>query len=179
MCQALNVPPALKYESDGGPGIEQIMELLLGSIYSLEDRRTFMTQVFLFWIMGAIDGHAKNFSLALRPGGEFQLTDVYDVMSAYPLIAKKQLEQRRMSMAMSLRGKNRQYQWERMFRRHWLSTAKRCKFPEDEMTQIIKKILGEMDNVIEIVRKKLPENFPGDVATPIFDGMKKARDRMD
>ncbi|ORJ62483.1 type II toxin-antitoxin system HipA family toxin [Geothermobacter hydrogeniphilus] len=178
MCQALGVPPALKYESDGGPGIEQIMKLLLGSAHSLADRRTFMTRVFLFWVLGAIDGHAKNFSLALKPGGEFQLTPAYDVLSAYPLIAKKQLEQRRMTMAMSLRGKNRQYQWERMFGRHWLSTAKRCNFPSDEMTQIIERIMGEMDPVIERVSARLPKGFPDDVATPIFDGMKRARERM-
>jgi len=178
MCQALGVPPALKYESDGGPGIEPIMELLLGSAHSLDDRRTFMTQVFLFWVLGAIDGHAKNFSLALKPGGEFQLTPAYDVMSAYPLIAKKQLEQRRRTMAMSLRGKNRQYQWERMFGRHWLSAAKRCNFPSDEMTQIIERIMGEMDRVIEQVSARLPKGFPDDVASPIFDGMKRARERM-
>lgn len=30
-CQALGIPPALKYEADGGPGIVAAMELLLGS----------------------------------------------------------------------------------------------------------------------------------------------------
>ncbi len=179
MCQALNVPPALKYESDGGPGIEQIMELLLGSMCGLEDRKTFMTQVFLFWVMGAIDGHAKNFSLFLRPGSEFQLTPAYDVMSAYPLIAKGQYEQRRMTMAMSLKDKNRHYKWERMSRRHWLATAKRCNFPEDEMTQIIDKILGEMDRVVKQVGSRLPQGFPDEVATPIFEGMQNSRNRMD
>ncbi len=32
-CQALNVPPALKYENRGGPGIGNIMSLLMGSDY--------------------------------------------------------------------------------------------------------------------------------------------------
>lgn len=179
MCQALNVPPALKYESDGGPGIEQIMELLLGSINGLEDRKTFMTQVFLFWVMGAIDGHAKNFSIFLGPGGGFHLTPAYDVMSAYPLIAKGQYEKRRMAMAMSLKGKNRHYTWEKMNRRHWLATAKRSNFPEDEMTQIIEIIFGEMDRVVEQVGSILPQGFPDEVATPIFEGMRNARARMD
>ena len=179
MCQALNIPPALKYESDGGPGIAQIMDLLLGSSNSLDDRRNFMTQIYLYWVLGAIDGHAKNFSLFLRSGGEFQLTPAYDVMSAYPLIAKKQLEQRRMTMAMSLSGRSRQYQWERMLRRHWVATAKQCNFPEEEMNQIIERILGGMDAVIEQVAGELPKDFPADVATPIFDGMKRARERMD
>ncbi|MEJ2524392.1 MAG: type II toxin-antitoxin system HipA family toxin [Desulfuromonadales bacterium] len=133
MCQALNVPPALKYESDGGPGAESIMKLLLGSTNSLEDRKIFMTQVFLFWVLGAIDGHAKNFSIFLAPGGAFQLTPAYDVMSAYP---------------------------------------------EESMAQIIQQILGDMDQVIEEVGSKLPKDFPDDISAPIFDGMKRARDRM-
>ncbi|MEJ2476332.1 MAG: type II toxin-antitoxin system HipA family toxin [Desulfobacterales bacterium] len=178
MCQALNVPPALKYESDGGPGAESIMKLLLGSTNSLEDRKIFMTQVFLFWVLGAIDGHAKNFSIFLAPGGAFQLTPAYDVMSAYPLVAKKQLEEKRLAMAMSLKGKNRHYRWEGMFLRHWLSTAKLCNFPEESMAQIIQQILGDMDQVIEEVGSKLPKDFPDDISAPIFDGMKRARDRM-
>jgi len=178
MCQALNTPPALKYESDGGPGIEQIMKLLLGSNNSLEDRKTFMTQVFLFWLLGAIDGHAKNFSIFLLPGGGFQLTPAYDVMSAYPLVAKGHLHQKEVRMAMSLRGKNRHYDWERMRPRHWLSTAKHCNFPAEEMTQIMNRVLGEMDQIIAQVETNLPKEFPEDISASIFDGMRKAKDRI-
>jgi serine/threonine-protein kinase HipA len=178
MCQALNTPPALKYESDGGPGIEQIMKLLIGSNNSLEDRKTFLTQVFLFWVLGAIDGHAKNFSIFLFPGGAFHLTPAYDVISAYPLVAKKQLSLRKIHMAMSVKGERRYYSWERMFQRHWLATAKACNFPEDEMTQVIESVLAGMDHVIENVGANLPDGFPDEVATPVFDGMRRARDRM-
>jgi serine/threonine-protein kinase HipA len=83
-----------------------------------------------------------------------------------------------MSMAMSLKGKNRHYRWESMFERHWFSTAKLCNFPEESMAQIIEQILGGMDHVIEDVGNKLPKGFPDDVSTPIFDGMRQARDRM-
>ena len=179
MCQALNVPPALKYESDGGPGIEAIMTLLLGSARSLEDRRTFMTQVFLFWLLGAIDGHGKNFSIALGPGGSFQLTPAYDVISDYPLIAQKQLNQKRLTMAMSLQGKNSHYHWEQMFRRHWLATAKRCKFPAEEMNCIIDESLEKLDGVIKQVSNLLPKGFPEEIAASLFEGMRTARERMD
>ena len=178
MCQALNTPPALKYESDGGPGIEQVMELLIGSNKSLEDRNTFMAQVFLFWVMGAIDGHAKNFSIFLLPGGEFHLTPAYDVISAYPLVARKQLNQKRISMAMSVKGKNRHYRWEEISRRHWLATARACNFPENAMNRIIERVFADVDHVIENVGANLPEGFPEDVAAPVFDGMRRARERM-
>lgn len=177
MCQALNVPPALKYESDGGPGFRQVMELLLGSADSLADRRLFMTANFIFWLLGAIDGHAKNFSIFLLAGGGFKLTPLYDVMSAFPLIAKKQLDQRRLKMAIALMGNNRHHEWHMLYR-HWLSTAKACHFPVDEMESIIAETLDRLDQVIDEVSTQLPEAFPESVAGPIFNGMKTTRDKL-
>ena len=101
MCQANGVAPGLKYESDGGPGIATIMELLKSSQKPEEDRKQFMETVFLFWLLGAIDGHAKNFGIFLKAGGRFQLTPLYDVLSAYPIADKKQIEYRDMKMAMA------------------------------------------------------------------------------
>ncbi len=39
--------------------------------------------------------------------------------------------------------------------------------------------LVDMDRVIDKVGSKLPAGFPEKVVTPIFDGMKSAKDRMD
>lgn len=178
MCQALQVPPALKYESDGGPGIQKVMDLLLGSVDGLQDRRRFMTAQVLFWLLAAIDGHAKNFSLFLLPEGAFRLTPLYDVMSAYPLVAKGQLDSKDLKMAMALRGKNRHYQWLQLQHRHWMSTAKLCNFPGTEMDKIIENLLGQVDEVIQTVGATLPQNFPQELAHSIFQGMKDARDRL-
>jgi len=178
MCQALNVPSALKYENDGGPGFSQIMELLLGSSDSLADRRMFLTANLIFWLLGAIDGHAKNFSIFLLSGGSFKLTPLYDVISAFPLVAKKQLEQRQLKMAMALTGKSRHYDWNAMLYRHWLSTAKSCHFPVDGMEKIIGEVLGRVDEVIDQVSRQLPDSFPDAVAGSIFTGMKNARDKL-
>jgi len=42
-----------------------------------------MTRVLIVFIPAALDGHAKNFSIFLTPGG-YRLTPLYDVMSAAP-----------------------------------------------------------------------------------------------
>jgi len=146
----------------------------LGSENSLEDRKKFMTQVFLFWVLGATDGHAKNFSIFLLPNGSFHLTPAYDIISADPILKSK----REIVMAMAARGKNRHRKWNGIFQRHWLSTAKKCKFPESEMSQIMDRIVGDMDRVIDTVGNNLPENFPDNVAAPIFDGMKSAKESI-
>jgi len=178
ICQALNIPPALKYESDGGPGIERIMTLLLGSADALADRRLFLKIQVLFWLLGAIDGHGKNFSIFLLPGGNYRLTPAYDIMSAYPLLTKRQLDPQKLKMAMAVKGKSSHYHWDKILYRHWLTTAQACRFPTDEMDKIIKELSEGMDVVIEEVRGQLPSTFPGEVAHAIFDGMKDARDRL-
>jgi len=178
MCQALNVPSALKYESDGGPGIARIMDLLFGSVESLADRRTFMTLNLLYWVLTAVDGHGKNFSIFLLPGGSFRLTPAFDVMSAHPLVANKQLEARKLKMAMALTGKSRHYEWTHILHRHWLATAKTCRFPTDEMAAVIDDVLERMDDVIDQVTGHLPATFPDAVAGPIFAGMRRARAKM-
>lgn len=137
-----------------------------------------MTMQILFWLLAAIDGHAKNFSIFLQPGGSYQLTPAYDVMSAFPLVAKHQLEQQNLKMAMAAKGTNRHYQWTRIMYRHWISTAQHCRFPVDEMTAITDDILERMDDVIMEVTGELPPSFPEDVSESIFKGMRNARDRL-
>ena len=90
MCQALGVPPHLKYESDGGPGMDRILSLLLHSDNAKKDRLTFFQAQILFWMLCATDGHAKNFSLMLLPQGHYTLAPLYDVMSAYPVLGRSE-----------------------------------------------------------------------------------------
>lgn len=173
MCQANAVAPALKYESDGGPGIASIMELLKSSLKPEDDRKQFMQTVFLFWLFGAIDGHAKNFSIFLKEGGRFELTPIYDVISAYPLAEKHQIEYQDLKMAMALNGKNKHYRWHEIMPRHWFNESKKVDFPESEMQAIIEQTIGSIDSVITDVVSRLPADFPDDIANPIFDGIRK------
>lgn len=69
LCQATGVPPEAKYEADGGPDMDRILDVLDGSMTREQDRRTFFMAQLLFWMLCATGGHAKNFSLFLRPGG--------------------------------------------------------------------------------------------------------------
>ena len=85
-CQATGKPPDEKYESEGGPGIDAIMEILQNSERAAEDQMDFMRTQVVFWMLAAIDGHAKNFSIFLLPKGAYQLTPLYDILSAYPVL---------------------------------------------------------------------------------------------
>ncbi len=178
MCQVNGIASALKYENDGGPGITKIMEKLRSSLRPEDDRFQFMHTVFLFWLLGAIDGHAKNFSIFLRQGGRFELTPVYDVISAYPLAEKRQVEYNDLKMAMALRGKNTHYAWREIMPRHWFSHSAKVDFPKSKMQQIINEVADRLEMVIETVSANIPPDFPRDVAEPIFSGMRRCIKRI-
>ena len=178
MCQALAVPPAFKYESDGGPGIKPIMDLLYGSTSASQDRRTFMKAQLVYWLIAGIDGHAKNYSIFLLPGGGYQLTPLYDVLSAYPLLARKSLHTKQLKMALSVDGKNKHYDWDTIYPRHWLAQAKKVKFSQKELTGLLEEIIDTTDQVVSIVTAQLPASFPSELADPVFAGMRKALRRL-
>ncbi len=177
LCQALSKPSGLKYESDGGPGIQEIMTLLLGSQEALQDRKKFIKSVFLFWVMGATDGHAKNFSLSIKPQGRYQLTPLYDVISLYPLAAKRQIKWKALKMAMSLKGKNRHYLWHIIQLRHWFAMAEKCQFDASMMQDIIDDVFDNMENVIIKIEDILPSGFPRAICDPIFAGMRRVKNQ--
>lgn len=178
ICQATGTPSALKYEADGGPGMAAIMGLLLGSDRAHVDRTVFMTTQVLFWMLGAIDGHAKNFSIFLRPGSRFHLTPLYDVISIYPLAKAGQISMHKVKMAMAVSGKNRHYRWNSITRRHWLDTAKKCRYPEGEMNQIIEKCCDMAQGCIDQVGEVLPPGFSEQISSAIFSGIYQARERL-
>ena len=82
-------PAGAKYESDGGPGIETIMGILANSADAARDRMNFFVTQLVFWVLAAIDGHAKNFSIAHLPGNTYRSTPLYDVLSAHPIIGTR------------------------------------------------------------------------------------------
>lgn len=178
LCQATRTPPSLKYEVDGGPGIVRIMDLLQGSIRADEDRKEFLRTQVLFWLLAAIDGHAKNFSLFLLPRGEYQLTPRYDVLSAHPMIGhgRGKLSSQKVTLAMAVVGKNRHYRLAEIEGRHWLETANRCGF--SGMRPIIDEILDQTPRVVETVRGEIPPSFPDMVADTILRGLKVQADRL-
>lgn len=177
MCQALGVSPNIKYESDGGPGIESIMRFLLQSRASREDRALFFKAQVLFWLLAAIDGHAKNFSVFIEPEGRYRLTPMYDIMSAYPLLDNRQLEAKKIKMAMALSGDNRHYHWDKIQPQHFISTARAVGFNEKTARKIVVDMMASVDKAIVDVEGQIPAGFPGHIADSILQGIRKQRDR--
>lgn len=177
--QAAGAGPDQKYESDGGPGIREINQRLLGSVRPLEDRIDFFRTQVLFWMLAAIDGHAKNFSVFIEPRGKFRLAPRYDVLSAYPVMGHGagKLAAEKIKMAMAVWDKHRHYHWLRVRRHHFERTATDCGLG-NLSPEIIDGLVQETPRVIEQVHAALPARFAKSVSIPIFSGLQAAADRL-
>jgi serine/threonine-protein kinase HipA len=99
-------------------------------------------------------------------------------MSAYPLAATRQLDTARFKMAMAVTGKNRHYRWQEIQGRHWMSTAKKCRFPQEEARVLLDGCAERVESIVDEVRQTLPPDFPETVAQPIFEGLLAAGERV-
>lgn len=179
-CQATGTSPLLKYEADGGPGLGTLFTLLQQSLDVERDLRTLMASQLLFWMLRAPDGHAKNFSLHLLPGGRYRLAPLYDVMSAYPVMGagQNQWSPRELKLAMALVGKNRHYEAERIQRRHFNSTARRFGYGETA-EPLIQDIIERTPAVIDEAQRTLPSGFSQEVADQVLAGLRSAAQALE
>ncbi len=171
-CQALGLPPRLKYESDGGPTSADGLRLLSGSVDAAEDRTTFQLAQLAFWLMAAPDGHAKNFSIFLRQGNAYELTPLYDVLSIWPYFGKRsgQLHLRDVRLAMALRSKNTHYELHGIQARHWHGMAMKNGGPSVWASML--QMVDGLPHALDAVASKLPKNFPARIWDPISKGMR-------
>ncbi|MFS1894337.1 type II toxin-antitoxin system HipA family toxin [Vibrio lentus] len=174
ICQVFGKPSSIKYESQGGPGIAEIMELLMGSSNALEDQYNFMKFQVFQWAIGATDGHAKNFSIFIEKGGSYKLTPFYDILSAYVVLGGKGLNIRKLKLAMGIKAtRGKKYEINKIYARHFLDTATSVGFSKEKMQQILDDIQVELPQAIERLKARLPDSFPEEVSTAIFDNSLK------
>jgi len=145
-CQALSVPPELKYEEEGGPGIAQGQDLIQTQAQRpAADRLTFQRMVIFHYLVGNADAHAKNYALIYSDRTP-DLAPLYDVVctAAYPRLAKK--------MAMKIGGRSIA---DTIQLTHWLSLV-----PETRAAQrLVQKELHELATAIRINADALLEEL--------------------
>jgi serine/threonine-protein kinase HipA len=168
-CQALSVPPTRKYQNEGGPGIVDICALLQGSDEPLRDREDFLKTSILFWLIGATDGHAKNFSIALMPAGRFTMTPLYDVLSVQPSLDLGQLQTKEAKLAM-MAGKNRHYRLSEIQGRHFLETGVAAGFSRVQIARIFAEIHAGADAAFAAACTEMPPGFPEALAHSVRQG---------
>lgn len=139
ICQALSIPPMRKYQADGGPSISDVLDFLNGAAEPRKERFKFLKAQVVFWLLAAIDGHAKNFSVFLTPEG-YRLTPVYDVMSAdpYPEFTPENV---RMVMAV---GDSQHYRLDRILPEHFYQTGIQSGIGKDDMDELFSQLTDRL-----------------------------------
>ncbi|MFW9699882.1 HipA domain-containing protein [Vibrio parahaemolyticus] len=162
MSQAFSLPTSLKYQNDGGIGIVEIMQLLNASTDAPKDRDDFMRFQVFQWLIGATDGHAKNFSIFIEANGAYRLTPFYDIMSAYPTSHGRGINTRKLKLAMSLKStsKGNKCHLEKIYPRHFIATAETVGFCTIRMQEILDEFVDAFPNAIDQVVNQLPNGFP-------------------
>ncbi len=176
-CQALTVPPTLKYEADGGPGVRELLNLVKGSDAPYADQRTVLQAQVLFWLIGATDGHAKNFSIALYPGGGYRLAPLYDILTAQPSANARELEPKQMKLAMSV-GTRRQYRVDQVMGRHFFQTAREAGMPSAEITRAIERMVQDAESALDETAATLPADFPMEIHDAVSNAVRRRLSRL-
>lgn len=178
-CQALSIPPSRKYQNDKNrpanekqPSMFEILTLLKAGDRPAEDQKAFLKAQIIFWLIGATDGHAKNFSIFLGRGGRFILTPFYDVLTAQPFFDTRQIERKEMKMAMSVGAKNH-YRMDEIQGRHFIQTVEKAGLPRHLAEEALAEVLSSAERALLSVEKSLPSGFPEEIHCSVQRAMRE------
>ena len=136
-CQALSIPPELKYQSEGGPSLSQCFDL----VRSVATRPAIALARLLDYVIfnvlvGNNDAHGKNYSLLYLEDGRVELAPLYDAMctQVYPGLSPK--------MAMKIGGKSEP---DRVLPRHW----DRLAFESGLAAPLVRRRVVELSTLVE------------------------------
>lgn len=135
------------------------------------DQATFLKANIWYWLLGATDGHAKNFSVALGPGGRHRLTPLYDILSVQPLVDAGQVRHNQYKVSMAV-GDSRHYVMGSIAPRHFVQTAGRGGVGERVVEEIFEELGAAVAPALEAVAATLPADFPAHFVASIFGGLR-------
>jgi serine/threonine-protein kinase HipA len=167
-CQALSVPPRIKYEAEGGPGAGAMAAVLREfSSAPDEDLNTLLRALALNWVIGGTDAHAKNFSLLIATR-QVRLAPLYDVASILPYPRRIPLQ--KANLALRVGG---EYRIPKIGRRHWERLVTDVGLGSDAVEQVrevVREAPGRMEEVCAGARDE-------GISHPVVDTLQEAVQR--
>lgn len=146
-CQALNISPLLKYQSEGGPSLELCFNLIREvSSMPVVDLKKLLQAVIFNFLVGNNDAHGKNFSF-IYDGDHRVLAPMYDLVCTayYPELSKK--------MAMKIGGKNL---FEDVYPRHFEKLAEQAGLGKKLVFEQLLEIASRLTSEIQLMKNDDP-----------------------
>lgn len=174
--QAIGNSVFSKYETDGGPNLTRMLDLLRGSVSADEDRRTFLKAQVVFWLLAAIDGHPKNYCLRLLPGGEYRLAPLFDIVSFQWTIHREVFGADRLPLSFTVGTTEPTRAVGKITPRHFVESGEAAGIPAAVTREILTELVETRGDAFDRTRARLPADFPPKVSEPIFAA---ASERLD
>lgn len=165
--QAMGRFSAEKYQQHGGPSMQDCLALLQQSDTPIDDQTTFLKAQIFNWMIAAIDGHAKNYSIFLEGDG-FRMTPLYDIISAAPAHLRTRFRHKDLQLAMSV-GRRGHYRLDKIAPRHFDETARRANVPLAARHRAFSELASAAPAALQRALTRLPEAVPAEIARQIVD----------
>jgi serine/threonine-protein kinase HipA len=164
-CQALSIQPTRKYQSDGGPGVRDIVDLLKTfSSKPREDIGTFLDAVYYNWLIVGTNAHAKNYALLIASAGQVRLAPLYDIASILPY-PDIDIQKARSSMKIG-----NEYRLRNIGKYQWQKLAQSVGVDPDALTARIVEIADAvLENIPEVTKRTKKEGLDH----PLIDRLAK------
>jgi serine/threonine-protein kinase HipA len=148
-CQALGVMPTKKYQNEGGPAAQDIVDLLrTHSSVREEDVQIFVDALAFNWLIGGTDAHAKNYSVLISGGPRVRLAPLYDIASLLPY---EQYEPYKTKLSMKIGG---EYRIRDIGVRQWRKLAQEARFDEGRLIARVRDMALRLPDEIAIERQR-------------------------
>ncbi|EGQ9271265.1 type II toxin-antitoxin system HipA family toxin [Vibrio parahaemolyticus] len=178
-CQIFGVPEHQKYQSENNLGVSKIVDVLSFSAERKADNHDFFKFMVLQCLLGATDGHLKNFSVHIAPGGHYQLAPFYDLLSAYPAIGATGLNKRKLKLAMGLKAsRGYKYHINKICLRHIEQTANQFGISSANCHEIISTFLAQFSSALSSTDNRFPEKEFSLVKDAIFQHATKIVEKL-
>lgn len=160
-CQLLGYEPSVKYESEGGPKIQQCFALLRELELPANDTIEFIDRIIFNFLIGNGDAHAKNFSILYTDTRPI-LAPAYDLISTavYPAI-----EQR---MAMKI---DNEYTFRWITIGKFIRMGEKAGFSEKIILKEIQKMQKILHKNIDGFTADIKKKYPANIYDKIYAGI--------
>lgn len=178
-CQIFGVPEHQKYQSENNLGVSKIIDVLSLSAERKANNHDFFKFMVLQCLLGATDGHLKNFSVHIAPGGHYQLAPFYDLLSAYPAVGVTGLNKRKLKLAMGLKAsRGYKYHINKICLRHIEQTAAQFGISNANCHEIISAFLAQFSSALSSIDNRFPEKEFSLVKDAIFQHATKIVEKL-
>lgn len=158
-CQALGILPENKYESDGGPSLEDCFNLVQKIGISGKGKIEFLDRIIFNYLIGNTDAHGKNYSI-LYKNGKAELAPCYDILCTailFPYYNK-------VKMAMKLSSKK--YILSKVTRENFEKLSDISGFRKDYILKRVDAMCKKIIPTAKILCDTLNEN--SNTASPVY-----------